>query len=463
MLSNLNVRNFKSIGNHEVALELKPLTILTGPNAAGKSNILESLLILSQVADLPDNYSKNLRAGLSVGKYIRYGHDGLQSIAHKGELSRKITLAISIEPSSDELQGFQSLSPFDAIKTIGYVYQYTAEGDLWAHSVFINGGLLSSISKIQVSPSSYKAVFTHPPVLRDVGVSSSDNILDYGLFEIPQASYEQLPENYKTVIRIAPRIVEICRTRLKRVFYLSPLRSGPSTSETSQSFSISESLSRGKQPTYNIESVGVGKNGEHLLDVLALVFGQRKYDDIAQKIEYWASKFGMKGIRAGLRIPPDKVTGSSIGSDYLDPYLKSNIETYLASYGSKQILSIITQLFWSKSGDVILIEEPEISLHPKSQIDLQRIFATAIQEGKQIICTTHSTFLILSLSKIIKENSISSDKIVVYHIQRGEDGGTIANALPINKEGYISGWIPSYIDVEEELFKEWEETLEKDK
>ncbi len=43
MFTRLCVRNFKSIGEKGVDVELKPLTIFVGPNGAGKSAILHAL------------------------------------------------------------------------------------------------------------------------------------------------------------------------------------------------------------------------------------------------------------------------------------------------------------------------------------------------------------------------------------------------------------------------------------
>jgi len=47
MLTHFHVRNFKSIEDSG-ELELRPLTIFTGQNASGKSNIMEALAVLAQ-------------------------------------------------------------------------------------------------------------------------------------------------------------------------------------------------------------------------------------------------------------------------------------------------------------------------------------------------------------------------------------------------------------------------------
>jgi predicted ATPase len=48
LLTRLRVQGFKSL--HDVELELAPLVVLMGPNAAGKSNLLEALFLLSRLA-----------------------------------------------------------------------------------------------------------------------------------------------------------------------------------------------------------------------------------------------------------------------------------------------------------------------------------------------------------------------------------------------------------------------------
>ena len=48
MISQVVIENFKSIGESGVDLELKPLTLLVGPNGGGKSSILEAIAVASQ-------------------------------------------------------------------------------------------------------------------------------------------------------------------------------------------------------------------------------------------------------------------------------------------------------------------------------------------------------------------------------------------------------------------------------
>src|SRR5262249_21992044 len=57
MITRVEIDGFKSF--HDFALDLEPLTIIAGPNAAGKSNLFDALHLLSKLAEpgLPDAFA----------------------------------------------------------------------------------------------------------------------------------------------------------------------------------------------------------------------------------------------------------------------------------------------------------------------------------------------------------------------------------------------------------------------
>ena len=163
-------------------------------------------------------------------------------------------------------------------------------------------------------------------------------------------------------------------------------------------------------------------------------------------------KIWYEGIKAGY-------WGRNIlSSDYMDPELRTHLNMALASQGSRQILTIITQLFWSKPGSVIMIEEPEIRLHIESQLELPKMFSDAVNEGKQVIVTTHSEHLILALKPLIVNGELKPEDVAIWHFKKTEEG-TKAEKLNLTDKGIIEGWIPSYVEAEGEIIKEWFNTL----
>ena len=53
MITGIAIENFKAIRDR-VAFELKPITLLFGPNSSGKTSILQLILMLKQTADSAD-------------------------------------------------------------------------------------------------------------------------------------------------------------------------------------------------------------------------------------------------------------------------------------------------------------------------------------------------------------------------------------------------------------------------
>lgn len=195
----------------------------------------------------------------------------------------------------------------------------------------------------------------------------------------------------------------------------------------------------------------VGKHGEDLLQILSLI-SPIEHKKKLERIQEWALRFGLKE-------PWGRWKGKEkLGAEYEDPQLNTVFKLALASHGSRQVLSIITQLFWSGSGDIIMIEEPGISLHPNSQANLPELFAEAIHEGKQVVITTHSLVLPLALGRPIEKRLVEPSDIAIWHIRK-EPRGTTAERLELTEKGYIRGWIPSFADTELELMREWARTL----
>lgn len=72
-LTSITVRGLLSFGWEPVTLELKPLNVLIGPNASGKSNLLDLMELLRSV---PDDYNATVRARGGALEWIHKGSGG---------------------------------------------------------------------------------------------------------------------------------------------------------------------------------------------------------------------------------------------------------------------------------------------------------------------------------------------------------------------------------------------------
>src|ERR1700677_4061232 len=91
-LSRIEIENFKGIGTAQV-IDLKPITLLFGPNSAGKSTILQALHYAREILERrnPDP-DQTIAGGL-----IDLG--GFKSLVHNHELDRVITIKLIFDLS----------------------------------------------------------------------------------------------------------------------------------------------------------------------------------------------------------------------------------------------------------------------------------------------------------------------------------------------------------------------------
>ena len=81
------------------------------------------------------------------------------------------------------------------------------------------------------------------------------------------------------------------------------------------------------------------------------------------------------------------------------------IDLYNASSSIKQLAPILLYLrYRAKSGDFLVIDEPEMNLHPESQVKLLESLAILVNLGVRILLTTHSPYLMAHLNNIVNGN-----------------------------------------------------------
>ena len=99
-LIRIEIENFKGIGSRQ-AIELRPITLLFGPNSVGKSTILQALHYLREILE-----RGNIDPDMTVaGGMIDLG--GFATLVHNHELGRAVTLKVTMGLSDE--QGVEGL------------------------------------------------------------------------------------------------------------------------------------------------------------------------------------------------------------------------------------------------------------------------------------------------------------------------------------------------------------------
>lgn len=78
------------------------------------------------------------------------------------------------------------------------------------------------------------------------------------------------------------------------------------------------------------------------------------------------------------------------------------LDIHLTSSTVKSLSSLIVYLrHTAKKGDSIIIDEPELNLHPDNQRKIARFFGRLINEGFKVLISTHSDYIVRELNNLI--------------------------------------------------------------
>ena len=118
-------------------------------------------------------------------------------------------------------------------------------------------------------------------------------------------------------------------------------------------------------------------------------------------------------------------------------------------FGISYALHVVTALLASRSGELIIIENPESHIHPRGQAELGRLIALTAQNDVQIIIETHSDHIINGIRVAIKENPELKDEAIIFYFDKivtdTEQYSRITN-IEIDKNGELSEYPKDMLD-----------------
>ena len=116
-------------------------------------------------------------------------------------------------------------------------------------------------------------------------------------------------------------------------------------------------------------------------------------------------------------------------------------------FGANALIQLLHQLIIADKRATVLIEEPEIHLHPKAQAELAEVLAeTAKAEDKQIIMTTHSEHILSRLLTLVAEKGLSPEQLAIYSFQKDGKGECSATEIEVTELGQVTGGLTGFFD-----------------
>ncbi len=123
-------------------------------------------------------------------------------------------------------------------------------------------------------------------------------------------------------------------------------------------------------------------------------------------------------------------------------------------YGITPTLPILVALLSAKSGDLIIIENPETHVHPKGQSRIAMLLARAANEGVQILIESHSDHILNGIRVATKKGLIDASNVCINFFTRSSDEISSIQKLNLDSQGRIDLWPKGFFD-------EWDNMLDE--
>jgi predicted ATPase len=494
MLKKIQINNFKPFSQTD-SVRMAPITLIYGPNSAGKSSIIQSLIMMTQTINgqkskvNSDLITKGSLVDLGNYASIIHRHDTDKTLSFEYEFSQAqtdrkrseefaeiIKIAMNFESGNKKKISFPSLSEYSFTARLktgdinvqvsrsskgsfshGNIDGYDEKEDLAAADLFEFGQetdfeMLNYYATSRMNPRGMLSS-------KNLNKNFSTNLKNMNFIKGEGTFYSRmsppfLPTNVANSRKVRENLLKErdekyffqrgvedllnrcdhkLRRELSKIVYLAPLRSYPSR------YYFMEGMTNDY----------VGSKGE---DVVPILFqsqssvGERSL--LIKKLNQCCKDFGIP-YTFEVSNKGNQITGDVIVFTLKDTRTGVKVGPSDVGFGIGQLLPILVQgmiLSENSSGPssrIICVEQPEIHLHPRLQASMADFFINTAgkNHGIQWILETHSEALITRLQRRIREKKIASNDISILYINPLGKKGSSIQELRLDDDGeFIDIW-----------------------
>jgi len=411
LVEQLHIENLRSFaGAHDVALA--PITLIYGPNSAGKSTVIKALRLLMQVVD--------------SGRY-----DALRPWDAAFSESSARSLMTYAEPDPDDPSGYRWRSPL----VLGV--DFKAQDGRRAHAELEYD--LNPVGSIDVHTTSFGPLGAGPISRKRFTPENFDDDhdpfhpADFGESQLTTFIVEEGEDGAewsRETKLVDPKLFGGADRKLQAELfemafllrYLGPHRGAPGKAYDPDSGAFNSGWFDGyRKPR---------RPGFSEFDLLNQMLAQLEIPYEFEEDPLWKlrnphqQKWTLKDTRSGTPVDLDQV-----------------------GYGVSQLLPVVDVCVHAER-QIICIEEPELHLHPRLQARLGNLFATAAVMGRnQVIVETHSEAILLRVRRLIRGGRLRPDDVAVIYVDNTASEGASVRRLRLGDRGeLLDPWPTGFFD-----------------
>ncbi|MCY4001480.1 MAG: AAA family ATPase [Bacteroidetes bacterium] len=427
-MKKITLENFRCFHEKQVA-HLAPLTLLVGDNSTGKTSFLAMIRALWDC--IYSHQIPNFKEDpFDLGSFeeIAYRHNGRtpqvstfggtllldNNLEATFEFGKKKTMAVPVRTS---------------LRSNGaWIEEFKdREGNTRVQIKTHRGRWEAPLTSIDVHDSSTSLFFARRLTLATIPeISFPESVGKITTLSPVQGSPEFTKEDANVIV--SSGLLNFDRKE-NRPFVSAPARSKP-------------------QRTYDPEGLISDPEGSTIPMLMAdLAYtGGKEWINFKNKLEHFGSTAGIFDEisikRLGKsRSAPFQIQIRKFGKRRKGP--KQNLID--VGYGISQVLPILTELLLPENHRMVLLQQPDIHLHPSVQAALGTLFCEIAGLGRQLIVEAHSNYVIDRIRMDVrdKKTNLKPDDVSILYFERNDTSVQIHN-IKIDELGNVLNTPNSY-------------------
>ena len=473
MLENIYLENFKAFKLLD-NLDIKPITILCGTNSSGKSTILQSILLAKQTTE-------STQSGQTLLLNGKFTHLGMfENIVFEKKPTNEVVLGFSCFWKRD---AFVFLPSSRIVLPIRFILEQIFP----ERYLKIKDAKFIIHYRFTLKLGARRSPRTHlkQVLVTNVDLRSEIQLADGNIIDSPQFNFKHIEKdeysvtwsnirskdrksgqaignvNFDNLVPIRITVAGAGRRRksieasmdlwmfseflqqsLSTFRYIGPLREEPS-----------------RRYIYEDEVTEIGLKGENAAYICLTDYDNKIKDchlfnqgidsfykspepiKLGEALTHWLETMSIKGF---IPKPSNEIV-------YLNLKSAASTNTLVniadVGFGVSQVLPILLEGLRMPVGNTLILEQPEIHLHPKLQMQMADYFISLALSNKRVIVETHSDHIVNRLVRRIVEDTRYNfnDLISIYFITPTQDGSK-CEKVNIDPERGIVNWPEEFFD-----------------